>query len=178
MMSRTMTEARLPKRVDATKLVELNQQFRARIDIKSLARIQDATAHAETPVEVELDFQRDEEGNRTVSGQCSTHVVMVCQRCLGTVGLDIGSQFHIGLVFSDEQAKHLPKRLEPAEMDENGQLDLWELIEDEILLNLPEFPMHPEGECRMYQVESDNEPEAVEKKENPFDILATLKQKQ
>ena len=178
MMSGTMTEARLPRRVDATKLVENNQQLNANIDTKLLTRIVDATECADVPVEVQLEFRRDEENNRTVIGNCRTHVIMVCQRCLGTVGFDISSQFNIGLVFSDEQAKHLPKRLEPVEMDENGQLDLWEVVEDEILLNLPEFPMHPEGECRMYKSESDNEPEADVKKENPFDVLAKLKQKQ
>ena len=178
MMSRTMTEARLPRRVDAVKLVDNNQQLNANIDTKLLTRIGESTLSADAPVEVQLEFRRDEEGIRTIKGNCQTHVTMECQRCLGAVGFDISSQFQLGLVFSDEKAKHLPKRLEPAMMDENGQLDLWELVEDEVLLNLPEFPMHPEGECRMYKAESDNEPEADVKKENPFDVLAKLKQKQ
>ena len=39
MMSRTMAEAQLPKRVDAGKLVDSNQQFTAYIDSANLERL-------------------------------------------------------------------------------------------------------------------------------------------
>ena len=73
---------------------------------------------------------------------------MECQRCLGDVRFEISAEFRLGLVFNDDQAKALPKRLEPVELDEEGRLDLWDVIEDELLLNLPDFPMHPQDECQ------------------------------
>lgn len=179
-MSRTMAEAQLPQRVDAYKLVDNNQQFNARIDSSKLLRLSDAVIRCSTPVSCEVEFSRDQEGNRIMSGSCHTQVVMICQRCLGEVTLDIDSSFELGLVFNDEQARQLPRRLEPAELDEQGQLDLWTVIEDEVLLALPPFPTHSEDECQLLQTESEPEPETTDsdgKRPNPFDVLAQLKQK-
>ncbi len=173
-----MFSGQLPPYLEPRKFADQERVVEGEARVGDLPRLREYRESLDQPVRVSLAFGRDEDGRRRVQGRVETSLVLVCQRCLGTVGFDISSQFNIGLVFSDEQAKHLPKRLEPVEMDENGQLDLWEVVEDEILLNLPEFPMHPEGECRMYKSESDNEPEADVKKENPFDVLAKLKQKQ
>src|SRR5690606_18973202 len=124
-MSRTMAEAQLPKRVDAVKLVDNNQQLNADIDSKNLTRLLDAVVHCNEPVHCEIQFERDQDKNRMLTGSCNTNVVMICQRCLGEVSLPVTSRFQLGLVFDDDQARQLPKRLEPVELDENGQLDLW-----------------------------------------------------
>ena len=103
---------------------------------------------------------------------------MICQRCLGEVSLPVTSRFQLGLVFDDDQARQLPKRLEPVELDENGQLDLWVVMEDEVLLALPAFPMHTNGECQLEQTEPEPDyTDSDEKRPNPFDVLAKLKQK-
>lgn len=101
---------------------------------------------------------------------------MICQRCLNTVDLDVSSQFELGLVFDDDQARQLPRRLEPVELDQNGLLDLWSAIEDEVLLSLPAFPTHPEHECQLQQPESEESDTNIQQP-NPFDVLAQLKQK-
>ena len=178
-MSRTMAEARLPQRVDAAKLVESNQRFSADIDSKKLLRLQSAVLSCDTPVSCEVEFDRDEERNRVLSGSCKTQVVMTCQRCLGPVTVSIESDFKLGLVFNDEQAKQLPRRLEPVELDEDARLDLWEAIEDEVLLMLPSFPTHPESECQIKQPtpETTAIEDSDDRRPNPFDVLAQLKQK-
>jgi len=176
-ISRTMAEAQLPHRVDATKLVEINQQFSAEIDSSELLRLNDSVDQCLAPVKVNVSFDRDQERHRIMMGECSTRVSMICQRCLGTVEVDIESQFSLGLVFNDDQAKNLPKSLEPVEMDENGIVDLWSVMEDEVLLALPMFPTHSDNECRIQQPEPENTTSGNEKRPNPFDVLAQLKQK-
>ena len=178
-MSRTMAEARLPQRVDAAKLVELNQRFSAEIDSEKLPRLMDAVESCVEPVFCEIEFDRDEERNRVLTGSCKTQVVMICQRCLGAVTVPVESSFQLGLVFNDEQAKQLPRRLEPVELDEDARLELWETIEDEVLLALPSFPTHPESECQIKQPtpETSATEDSDVKRPNPFDVLAQLKQK-
>lgn len=174
-----MAEAQLPRRVDALKSVDNNQRFNAEIDSSKLSRLREAVENCSAPVHCEIEFTRDRDDNRVVTGHCDTRVVMICQRCLGEVSLNIESSFQLGLVFTDEQARQLPKRLEPAEMDEHGQLDLWTVMEDEALLALPAFPTHKEGECQLLQT-PERGPDATdsdEKRANPFDVLAKLKQK-
>lgn len=178
-MSRTMAEARLPQRVDAAKLVEVNQRFTADIDSKELSRLSDAVESCDAPVSCDIEFDRDEERNRILTGSCKTQVVMICQRCLGPVTIPVESDFQLGLVFDDEQAKQLPRRLEPVELDEDARLDLWETLEDEVLLALPSFPTHPESECQIKQPtpETTATDDSDVKRPNPFDVLAQLKQK-
>lgn len=178
MMSRTMTDAPIPRRVDGKKLVDINQQLTGIIDSAKLTRLAAATAHVYTPVQCHVEFFRDPERFLILSGDCSVKVGMECQRCLNEVQADIRSEFELGLVLNDEQAKKLPRRLEPIELSEEGRLELWEAIEDEILLCLPDFPMHGDGECTAFNAnpEKDNSAEEL-KRPNPFEVLAQLKQK-
>tara|TARA_B100001109_G_scaffold255900_1_gene262822 strand:- start:26810 stop:27331 length:522 start_codon:yes stop_codon:yes gene_type:complete len=173
-----MAEAQLPKRIDAISFVEDNQQLSGKIDSEKLTRFSDAVEDCKAPVRYILEFHRDQEGNRVISGSCETQVVMICQRCLNQVELPVSSSFELGLVFNDDQAKQLPRQLEPAEVDEHGVLELWEVLEDEALLALPSFPTHPQGECELRQPEPVPETtDSDEKRPNPFDVLAQLKQK-
>lgn len=176
MIARTMAEAQLPHRVDAVKLVESNQEFNATIDVSELIRLNEAVEQCLDSVTCRLVFRRGEDNHRTLEGSCQTRVTMTCQRCLGSVEIPVQSQFELGLVFNDDQAKSLPRRLEPVLMDEKGILDLWSVIEDEVLLALPSFPTHPETECQLSQPVPD---ETIEddKGPNPFDVLAQLKDK-
>ena len=92
--------------------------------------------------------------------------------------MPVVSSFELGLVFNDDQAKQLSRQLEPAEVDEHGMLELWEVLEDEALLALPSFPVHEQGECELRQPEPAPETtDSDEKRPNPFDVLAQLKQK-
>lgn len=172
-----MAEAKLPKCVDAVKLVDNNQQFTCSIDTKNLSRLNEAVKSCDASVSCNLHFSRDQEGKRILSGRCATRVQMICQRCLGLVSISIDSQFNLGLVFNDEQARQLPRRLDPVEMTAEGKIELWDVIEDEVLLALPEFPAHAEGECQIKQPEPDITDASIERN-SPFDVLAQLKQKQ
>jgi uncharacterized protein len=59
-------------------------------------------------------------------------------------------------------------------------LQLNEVIEDELLLALPQIPMHDEADCHasgLLKQNSSAEDEA-EQKANPFSVLAKLKQEE
>src|SRR5690606_29772120 len=118
MMSRTMAEAQLPKRVDAVKLVKVNQRLKAEIDQNNLTRLNEAVIRCLEPISCEVEFLQGAEKQRLMRGSCHTSVVMICQRCLGEVTFPVSGEFNIGLVFNDEQASQLPRYLEPVELDE------------------------------------------------------------
>ena len=174
-----MAEAQLPKQIDAVKLVNTNQQLNAKIDSKNLTRLKSAVTQCSDFVECEIEFHQDESKHRLMTGSINSQVSMICQRCLEEVDFSIQSRFQIGLVFNDEQAAQLPRAYEPVELDSEGRLELWEVMEDEVLLALPILPTHAEGECEMKALP---EP-SVEitdfsgKADNPFAVLAKLKQK-
>ena len=171
-----MAEAQIPHRVDAIKFVEQNQQLNGEIDSYELTRLKHSVERCLAPISCVLSFERDEERHRLLVGHCTTRVAMICQRCLDVVEVDVSSRFEFGLVFDDDQARQLPRRLEPVELEKNGSLDLWAAIEDEVLLSLPAFPAHPESECQLQQPEPEDSNSNVQQP-NPFDVLAQLKQK-
>ena len=95
----------------------------------------------------------------------------------------LSSDFVLGLVISDDQARQLPREYEPFLM-KDFEADLWQMVEDELLLAVPPFPLHEREECpasealeefeRADEVVGSEEPE---KRENPFSVLAELKKK-
>jgi len=63
-------------------------------------------------------------------------------------------------------------------MDHNGNIDSFELVEDELILALPMFAYHADGECEIKQPKAETEQvEVTEKKDNPFAVLQQLKSK-
>lgn len=174
-----MAEAQLPKQVDAVKLVNVNQRLEAKINTENLARLKAAVINSSDFVNCEIEFHQDESRHRLMTGSINTQVSLICERCLEEVQLPISSQFQIGLVFNDEQAAQLPKAFEPVELDEEGQLNLWEVMEDEVLLALPMFPTHAEGECKLKTLPEPSAEitDSSDERDNPFAVLAKLKQK-
>lgn len=65
---------------------------------------------------------------------------------------------------------------------ENFSADLWQMVEDELLLVVPPYPVHERADCPATDIleaykPSDDDQEGVTgpTRENPFDVLAGLK---
>lgn len=103
--------------------------------------------------------------NLTIEGS----VRVQCQRCLEAVDYPINVSRTFAFVATEQEAE--TAELENDEIDFlvlDKNFDLFELIEDEILLALPAHPKHEA--CNQTQ-------EALtQQKKSPFAILATLKQ--
>jgi uncharacterized protein len=103
-------------------------------------------------------------------------VEVTCQRCLGAMRQPVETTSRVAAVWSDDEARHLPKSLEPLVTGE--ETDLWELVEEELMLALPPFSYHDSEQCRRPEPASEpDEPEVAgqEQRENPFNVLAQLK---
>lgn len=158
------------------KMVEQRVDLQGQIALAQLDRLQDCLLDDAGEVDVELRFDKDEEGIRTISGSLATEVAMQCQRCLQPVRLNIEAAINLGIVFSEEAAENLPGYYDPVQLESN-ELALWPLVEEELILSLPISVSHPEGECNIevsYRNTSD-QPES--NSPNPFEVLAQLKKK-
>jgi uncharacterized protein len=182
-----MSNAKLPKSVDPFRLAEQKAEFEGYIPLSEMARFVDcilgaASSEPEDQCQVSLSFGMDEERRRIVCGHLQARVVLECQRCMKPMARTLTSDFRLGIVTGDEQAQQLPSDLEPFETD-NFHADLWSMVEDELLLALPPFPLHERLDCEATEVlesfEHDPaEPESgAEKRKNPFDVLADLKKR-
>ena len=132
---------------------------------------------------VRLAFRADSQRRRIVRGELEVDVELECQRCMSGMNATLSSNFELGLVSSDEKARQLPSELEPFITD-GDTVDLWTMVEDELLLALPAYPLHERDDCparselEALEPGSDSdEPasDAGEQRDNPFDVLKGLK---
>jgi len=128
-------------------------------------------------IEVSFAFHRDEEGRFLASLAVDAELPVECQRCLETVNETLTSRSELAAVWTDEQARHLPASLEPV-LAAGEEVDLWELVEEELVLALPPFSYHDDQACIDRLVPGGAQREAPEEepaKDNPFEVLAQLK---
>jgi uncharacterized protein len=128
-------------------------------------------------IEAELSFSRDEENRYVIHVAVVANVSVTCQRCLEPLSLRVTSDNTLAVVWTDEQAAHLPRHLDPL-IAEQEACGLWDLVEEELILAMPPFSYHETEECKeRIAVFSDPLPEegTAEEKPNPFNVLAQLK---
>ncbi|MAT52359.1 MAG: nucleic acid-binding protein [Porticoccaceae bacterium] len=174
-MSTPPTRKQLPRHLDPRKLVTAGSSLNGEASTAEMERLGDAVESAAPYARVSLDFGRDEMGNATVSGSVALEVELECQRCLMPVGYSLAGTFSLGIVWDEEQAKNLPKRLEPWIVGAESA-DLYDMVEDELLLTLPIVAYHKPEECKGTRSYSTGDVEDTA--ENPFGILAQLKKRQ
>lgn len=169
-----MSDERLPLHIDPLRLARAGAQLRGRLPLAEMERFAPLLADAQGEVEVALDFDIDAERRTFMRLHLKAEVSLVCQRCLGPVRHAIEVERLLGVVTSETQAENLPGIYEPLYVTEEP-LFLREVIEDELILSLPIVPRHAEGECApaVTGVGADNKAGAA--RENPFAVLAGLK---
>jgi uncharacterized protein len=176
----------LPKLVDIRKLIAQGVELRASEPLRHFTRLCEmlespAGESEQGAVDIGLNCFIDEQGKRRIDGHVQADVWIPCQRCLQPMMHHIESSFSVAAVWTDEEAEHLPKHLDPFVVGEGPQ-DLRELIEDELIISLPYVSYHeldacvatPHLQTGAAEVAA---AEAVEpaQKENPFRVLEKLK---
>ncbi|MDD4914264.1 MAG: YceD family protein [Methylococcales bacterium] len=166
---------KLPDLIDPLLLAERHSVLSGAIKITALERLSDLVAECDGFVEIEVAFTK--EGKQPVaSGTIKTELMLECQSCLQPLPwpLDIG--FKLGVVASMAEADRLKIDCEPLLF--NGEkISLNALIEDEILLALPDYPKHG-YDCIGHSSSGSGNFETKTnhaKAENPFSVLAKLK---
>jgi uncharacterized protein len=162
--------ATVPRNIKPALLVKEQKCLQDSFEINEMHRLKAVLANAKGKVNYSLEFGKDANGNAIISGLLSAHVGMVCQRCLEAFLLPINNDVRIGLAFTEDELKFLPKGYEPMLVTED-KMSLLALVEDEMLLNMPMAPMHDIANCPSQELIS----EFSTKKESPFDVLKAVK---
>ena len=164
----------LPDRLDLYAMAEAGRVLRGRVKLASMPRVLPLLLSDDGELDVVLELGKDEDGTHTLCGSVTGRLVMQCQRCLESMEYPLATRFRLGLVFSQEAAGDLPDQYEPLLLTREPT-HIAEVVSEEVLLALPIVPMHDEqSECRA--LANDYAPVA-EERENPFAVLAQLKQK-
>ncbi len=168
---------RIPERLDPWRYADLGKSLSGTLRLDSLSRLGACLAVSDGDVSYELRFERDGERRAVMTGTISAELVLQCQRCLEPLDYPVETPVAVAFVEGIDQAGRLPESLDPCLVEEGG-VSILDLVEDELLLTLPQVAMHPQGHCR-------NQPAALTRPEpaepdtqssrNPFAVLAELK---
>ena len=171
-MSEQTPEHTLPRLVEARKLVAVEARFKRKVAAADLVRLGESSISIDD-VEVDVRFGRDEQGRPTLSGELTANIALQCQRCLEPMPFSASKNVRLALVWDEAQGKALPKDLEPWIVGE-GEADLIEIVEEEILLLLPVVARHDHDCLDLSALDQGVAPEQTSDKQNPFSVLADL----
>ena len=170
-----MQNLKLPITIDPYKSAQRRLECDGVFELSGMNRLLAACEAGSGQVKVDVKFDVDEQGLITVTGSGSASVELACQRCNEAFEHILELDFCFSPVKDAEAADDLPSLYDAIELDENGEVNLRELVEDELLLAIPLIPRHELEDC---QAPADSVwgelPEELDKP-NPFDVLKQLK---
>ena len=170
---------RFTDRVDPWRLLDQEQVIQGGIKLASMERLS-ALLHdggGKEEASFNLSFHRDQHRRAVIQCEIRATLILTCQRCLEPMSMPMELDSRLALVQGMDEAEGLPEELDPLMLGEDGLLHISELVEDEILLAVPDAPKHSEEDCvpGKHDYMEAAVTEDAQAETNPFDILAVLK---
>jgi uncharacterized protein len=167
---------KLRRRYQVQKEVTRNGYFEGEIALSKLERLGQLLhpgdgGHDDRKISVTFEFVRNEYDIPMIKGQLRTSLELECQRCLQSLDMPLELEFELMIDASDELLRD--SSLDTIYSDD-GFIDIFEVIEDELILAAPLVALHEDSSCNEHWQASASEPE-VAAKENPFAVLQQLK---
>jgi uncharacterized protein len=167
----------LPERLDLLAAAEAGRLLQGSLPLTRLERVLPALRSPNGELQVQLELGKDPDGTRFLAGSIRGTVELQCQRCLDSMELPLNLDFRLGMVQDHAGGRSLHERYEPLVVGSEPML-VADIVSDEVLLALPLVPTHADdGKCQEFVKDYQPPQRAKAKRENPFAMLAELKQK-
>lgn len=175
-----------PDVIDPWKAADGRREFRGTMPLRRMKRLtgmlapswkgSEQEAGAGTEARFQARFGHDRQGLVTVDLQVSAELPLVCQRNLEPYLEPVSRRSKLAVIESLAEQEELPESYEPVHV-EHRRLALLDLVEDELLLGVPQVPRN--RATKEIELSTDGEvakpatPEE-EKTHRPFEGLAGL----
>lgn len=137
----------LPVKADPIRLAKRGVALNGCIDFSKFERLFPLLANmADASCRVSLAFSLNERGRCLIQGDVQGCLQLVCQRCLGPFEWQFSLPIRLAVLKSEVDEAKLPSGFEGIFLEEDC-VNLRDAVEDEILLHLPNYPLH-EGDLR------------------------------
>lgn len=113
------------------------------VEAKSMSRLLDIVSKTPPAIAYRIEFTRDTSRRPKMIGRVDGMLPLVCQRCLDSLDWWFDMKFE-SLVVSDDQEEANGRDVV---VYPGGRIALELMIEDELLLAMPNAPVHPHGAC-------------------------------
>ncbi len=170
-----MKNLKLPIQIDPIRSASRRLECDGVFLVSGMERLQASCDKSSEFAEVNVRFDLDERGLVVVSGSGSVKVSLICQRCLDVFEQLLEINFQYSPAKNEAAAEEIPSYYDVLFLDENGEINLRDLVEEEFILMLPLIPRHDTQDCSVPTESVWGElPQELEKP-NPFDVLKKLK---
>lgn len=129
---------------DFYKLCQRDAVFEGDVFLPDVVQVSDFIDESSDCAVVSLSFSQDNYHRSYIQGSIRVTMRLECQRCAGSVCLDLALSVALYLVKNDAQT--VPEGFEPLVMS-GQEMTLADLVSDEILLALPAVAVHEDGDC-------------------------------
>lgn len=164
-------QSKLKQLYQVHKEVSRRGYFEGRIDVRNLSRLCELIASQQGEMLVRFEFQNSDYAVPMVCGQLQVSLQVECQRCLQPMPNELDLSFEL-LIDADDDIVRESGR--DTLYSEDGNIDIFEVVEDEIILALPLVAMHENETCNEHWRAADQIQQSAVR-ENPFSVLKDLK---
>jgi uncharacterized protein len=141
-----MAKGQLPKEIEPLRLADKGVVLQGSLSFQKMPRLLEVVVNAIGEIYITLHFLKDEQGIRSICGKLQTTLTLACQRCLQPVTYPMDLVVRIRPVASESAIGNMPNDYDPL-LVTSKPMRLAEVIEEEILLNLPIVAKHNTGKC-------------------------------
>ena len=170
---RAPMETRLQKFVEPARLAARGDTLEGTLPSSAVTRLGKQFQSLDS-VWVKLRFVPDERGRTKAIGTLKTSLQAVCQRCLEPVEVQIEQDIAVELVDVATLGHGVTAGTDEFDdaVEYQGKLNLYELVEDELVLACPIVPQHERGECVKPAFDSDDRDSEVTAEPAPAATIA------
>lgn len=162
--------------VDPWKAAGSNQLFRGELSLQVFPRLKEALLDDSGSITAEIEFGFNDARLPMLTGTISGSLTIECQRCLEAMNLPVKRDVKLAFTRLGNTDKDLFEQYDLHEVEDES-VCLADIIEDELLLMIPQVPMHTDPECTIETEFGEVIKEQPQERENPFAALASLKKK-
>ncbi len=166
---------KLRRRFQVYKEVSRKGYFEGEIPVADLDRLAELLYSGESArspggIQVSFEFVASEYGLPMLTGRLAARLGLECQRCLGAMEMLVELDLELLVDASDEVVRE--SSLDTLYSDD-GYIDMFDVIEDELILAIPLVARHDERACNHHWPTEAEDAAAVA--ENPFAALRALR---
>ena len=133
-----------PDWLDPRKAAEGRRTFSGTMQLDRMSRLRPLLAGSGGEARFTAGFGFDPQARVTISIEVDAQLPLICQRTLEPYLEPVHRRTLLGVMESMAEESLMPENYEPV-LAENGRLALLDLVEDELLLGMPQVPKKPEA---------------------------------
>lgn len=162
-----------PDWISPGRAAEGKRIFSGTVALSRMKRLAKLLVHAQGDATFVAAFRSDIDRRVIIDLQVEAELPLVCQASLEVYDEQVRRRSELAVIDKEYEQEEIPENYEPV-LTENGRLAIASLVEDELLLALPQIPRKPGLEVVEYSTGGEMRKSAEPKKrarKNPFAAL-------